>query len=176
MGLFGFISGTEKPDRFSEREIIIDNPLANKFDDSQPLPTILKTNENPVSHQVTRLVGTTLLNADGTKRQEIIPQCGPFEALELTQETAGSKKRNAIKVSRHTGEQVGYLAAKDGRMVWNLSQYEYQFRALGARITGGEGTGKAIGMDLILITAVPGIPEEEILRYINHLLLDGNGA
>lgn len=176
MGLFGFISGPEKPDPFNQKEIIVDNPLAKKFDDSQPLPTILKTNENPVSHQVTRLVGTTLINADGTRRQDIIPRCGPFETLELTQESTGNKKRNAIKVTRHTGEQIGYLGAKDGRMVWNHSQYDYHFRALVARITGGDGTGKAIGMDLILIIAVPGISEEEIRDYINHLLLDGNGA
>ncbi len=176
MGLFGFISGTEKRDPFSQREIIVDNPLAKKFDESQPLPAILKTNENPMSHQVTVLVGTTLLNADGTRRQDIIPRCGPFEPLVLKQETTGSKKRNAIKVTRHTGEQIGYLTAKEGRMVWNLSLYEYQFRALVARITGGDGTGKAIGMDLILITAIPGIPEEDIRDYINHLLLDGNGA
>ena len=86
------------------------------------------------------------------------PNADLLNRLELTQETAGTNsKRNAIKVTRHSGGQVGFLAATEGRMVWNLSLYEYQFRALVARITGGEGTGKAIGMDIILITAVPGI-------------------
>jgi hypothetical protein len=176
MGLFGFISGPEKRDPLSQKELIIDNPLANKFDDSKPLPTILKTNENPVSHRITRLVGVTLINGDGSRRQDIIPKCGPFEPLELIQETSANNKRNAIKVTRHTGEQIGYLTAKDGRMVWNLSYYDYNFRALAARITGGGGTGKAIGMDLILITAVPGISEEEIRDYINKLLIDGSGS
>jgi hypothetical protein len=174
MGLFAFIAAPEKSDPFTQFEIIVDNQLAKNFDDSEPLSSILKTNENPLSHQVTCLLGTTLVNVDGSKRQNIIPQCGPFELLELAQESNGSNKRNAIKVSRHTGEQIGYLDAKEGRMVWNHSRYDYKFRALAKRITGGNGN--AIGMDLILITAVPGITNEAINDYINDLLLDGNGA
>ena len=30
MGLFGFISGPEKPDPFNQKEIIVDNPLAKR--------------------------------------------------------------------------------------------------------------------------------------------------
>jgi hypothetical protein len=78
--------------------------------------------ESPTGNRVyfAQVHGITHKNADGTSRQDIIEGCREGEELALVPEPTNRFDRDAVKVCRANGEQLGYWAA-DGRMAGDLA-------------------------------------------------------
>jgi len=60
---------------------------------------------------VTKIVGVTYKNPDGTDRQKIIKKCKKGEPLKLVREPDNPVDEHAIAVFRETGEKIGYIAS-----------------------------------------------------------------
>jgi len=56
----------------------------------------------------TNIAGITYKNDDGSSREEIMKKCTIGEKLTLTH-TPIKQDKNAVKVTRYTGEQIGWL-------------------------------------------------------------------
>jgi len=57
---------------------------------------------------ITKVVGVTHKNSDGTDRQKILKDCKAGEQLALIHEPV-KQDQNAVKVCRQNGEQIGWL-------------------------------------------------------------------
>jgi hypothetical protein len=59
---------------------------------------------------LTKVVGDSHVNDDGSSRQEIITRCKPGDALTLKSEPHNQYDPNAVAVLTRNGEQIGYLS------------------------------------------------------------------
>ncbi len=64
-------------------------------------------------HEIlSRIVGVTGTNPDGSRRQALIKKCKLGERLILEREPGNSSDPNAIRIHNLRGEQLGYVAAR----------------------------------------------------------------
>lgn len=61
---------------------------------------------------ITKVVGVTFMNPDGTDRQKILSKCKIGEPLRLIREPDNPYDEDAIAVFRQSGEQIGYLPSR----------------------------------------------------------------
>lgn len=59
----------------------------------------------------TKIAGVTFENKDGTFRQDVLAKCRIGEELSLVREPDNPVDRNAIRIMRCNGEQLGYVPA-----------------------------------------------------------------
>ncbi|MBI4188424.1 MAG: HIRAN domain-containing protein [Chloroflexi bacterium] len=96
----------------------------------------------------TKVVGVTFNNDDGTSRQEILQKCSPGEGLILSHAPIPEDK-NAVKVSRATGEQVGWLSRWNAQEIAPILKRGQEVVAEIAAITGG-GDEQSLGCTIII--------------------------
>lgn len=65
----------------------------------------------------TKVTGVTYKNDDGSSRQTILGKCSNGETVDLIREPNNPHDRNAVKVCRKSGEQLGYVARDSAEMV-----------------------------------------------------------
>lgn len=58
----------------------------------------------------TKIVGVTKANPDGLNRQKILKRCRVGEKITLVRDTGNLHDKNAIKICRLSGEQLGWLS------------------------------------------------------------------
>ncbi|RTK97278.1 MAG: hypothetical protein EKK64_01740 [Neisseriaceae bacterium] len=81
-------------------------------------------------HIITRVVGVTFPNEDGTSRQHIIrDNCYVGQMVDLIHEEDNPRDKNAIKVCTSDGKQIGYIP-KDISSVLVRKSKDFDFYAL----------------------------------------------
>ncbi len=97
----------------------------------------------------TRIVGHEYANRDGTSRQELLRTAvHAGDPLRLVQETQNPE---AVRVSTHAGEQLGYLEAKLAIEVRRLVQEGRRTFAFAHEVTGGTDAQPSLGLLLRLV-------------------------
>lgn len=100
----------------------------------------------------TKVVGVTFANDDGMSRQLIISRCRVGEQLVLARDPENVYDRNAIKVCRLTGEQLGHLS-----------------RELAASIAGDVDEGARIEAEISDLTGgIPGKPTRGVNLLVHY--------
>jgi hypothetical protein len=87
----------------------------------------------------TRLYGVTFRNADGTKRQELIPHCRAGDPLSLIREPGNPYDRCAIAVRTQAGQQLGYIGYHESRELAAEIDAGRKVTCEIVRVTGGGG-------------------------------------
>jgi hypothetical protein len=96
---------------------------------------------------MTKIVGVTKKNDDGSKRQEILKKCKSGDILTLKREPENKYDRNAIAVFRDT-EQLGYLSKTNARELAKLMDTGKKLTATISEITGGEQDKPTYGCNI----------------------------
>src|SRR5947207_6362521 len=87
----------------------------------------------------TKLYGVTFRNADGGKRQEIIPRCQAGDPLLLVREPGNPHDRCAIAVCTQAGGQLGYIGYHQSRELAAEIDAGRKVTCEIVRVTGGGG-------------------------------------
>jgi hypothetical protein len=128
-----------------------------------------RSNVSKVSHFHTKIVGVTYQNFDGTDRQKLIRNCQVFETLTLDHEEDNPHDENAISVCRENGQRLGYLNAGLAKKVVSKSANGHRFAVFIKEITGG-GKGQSLGVNLLVVEAIPGVSDHQVYNYVNDLI------
>jgi len=126
------------------------------------------------AHLLTDIAGVSHKNADNTSRQRYLNKCEVFDRVILEHEEGNRHDRNAVKVMRETGEQIGYLpstVAGSWMKCWRSTedtQYSALIMSLGD-ITDGYGPKRILGGDILIVTARDIADEESISEYAEQL-------
>lgn len=97
----------------------------------------------------TKITGVTHHNKDGKSRQRLISQCQVGEELLLEREPDNRVDPNAIKISRVTGEQLGYIPAHVAAsgLAKNLDRGERPKCRI-VNLTGGDGLTRGVNIEI----------------------------
>ena len=126
----------------------------------------------PVRHFFTKVAGVSFKNDDGSDRQEILSTCSPLQTLRLEHEENNPYDSNAISVCTEDGRQIGHLFRDVAADVWWRMQHNFTYAAISANITGGTKGQPERGMNILLLVARPGVPQEEIESYLQSIMPD----
>ena len=99
-------------------------------------------------HFFANVVGESFRNEDGSDRQAIIPRCRVGERLTLKHEPDNPHDINAIRVLRHTGEQIGYLGREFAGEVVSRTAKGWGFHALWLASDEPVGPGPTVWLSL----------------------------
>jgi hypothetical protein len=98
---------------------------------------------------ITKVVGDSHLNDDGTSRQKIIAQCRAGERLVLRPEPTNRFDSNAVGVYRATGQQIGHLSRRRAAEVHSyLTHGRREMSAIITAITGGTAAKPYRGVNI----------------------------
>jgi len=121
-----------------------------------------------VRHFFTKVVGVTHTNNDGTNRQDIIDMCEEDERLVLEHQRDIPDHPYAIRVSRQSGEQLGYLRSGMGEEIVPKLEKGYKYISFVENITGGR-RGKSRGCNIVIIVGTSGATEQAMVDHWNTL-------
>ena len=126
-------------------------------------------NVHPVRRSpAARVAGIEYPNADGTDRQQIILRCQRLEQLLLEHESGNPYDKNAIKICRRTGEQIGYVPRKLASKIMSRVKQGYEHAAIFLEPGNDPHSGDA---RFILVIAKPGVTNEEVQRYCERRIV-----
>ena len=131
-----------------------------------------RSHDSRVRHFHTKIAGVTHKNTDGTDRQKFISKCQLLETLVLDHEGDNPHDRNAVRVCRGNGQQLGYLNAELAEEIARKSEKGYRFAAFIKDITGGKRKGHSFGVNLLILQAEPGIGDHHVKEHLNQLIRD----
>ncbi|HEY3244520.1 MAG TPA: HIRAN domain-containing protein [Phycisphaerae bacterium] len=120
-----------------------------------------------IDHNQLSVAGESHDNDDGTSRQAIIRNCALGEELKFEREPQNPYDKNAVRVLRQTGEQIGYLFREDARRVTRLAKKNYKFGGFVSFI--GNAENGMLGLCIELVEASPDEPESRIDPYMVEL-------
>ena len=119
------------------------------------------------------VAGIAYPNEDGTSRMGIIDRCTQFEHLTIIPEPDNPHDRNAIKVCRKTGEQLGYIERELAAEIAEKLQFGFGFctvfREKARRYDAEEAR-------IILIIYEPGVTRTERAAYCQRWLRPREGS
>ena len=95
-----------------------------------------------------KIAGVSHANPDGTERQDIIKNCKVGEVLLLLLDPDNPVSKTAVKVSRVSGEQLGYLPSRLGGEVYRLLIKDQPVHAHISDITGGTSEAPTRGVNI----------------------------
>jgi hypothetical protein len=121
--------------------------------------------DSGVSHFFTKAVEVSERNPDGVGRQVIIVLLSPSEPLRLAHEPANPHDPNAIAVLNAAGERIGYLDSELAARIVERTRLGCQYHAFVKEVTTGEAQA-AVGVNLLIIEAKPGVPYDKVRTYI----------
>ena len=107
-----------------------------------------------------KIIGITDRNRDGSDRQAIAAQCQARERLILARDLERSVKPNAIRVSRLSGEQLGYLPGHRLRRIAQRTARGWRYAAVITELTGGTARRPARGINLAVFVGKRGVSDE----------------
>ena len=129
----------------------------------------INTGNERVSHFFTKLVGVTFQNDDGSDRQTIISECSPFEVLQMDHEEDNPHDPNAVRVCTQGGQQLGHLSRELAVEVIDKSKKGFGFALIILEITGGTRNQPTRGVNVIVVVAEPGVPDQEGQEYLDSI-------
>jgi len=118
-----------------------------------------------IKHFYTKVVGVTHENRDGRRRQDIIPCCHEGEQLEMVHEPDNPHDKNAIKVCRLNGDQLGYIRRELAEDIIKRLRNGYSFSVLLKNITVGD---ECLGANLLILQLEPGATVDDAIRYVHN--------
>jgi hypothetical protein len=124
---------------------------------------------NSIYHFYTKVVGISHLNDDGSDRQDIARKCRPWESLSLIHDESNPHDKNAIRVMRENGEQLGYLSSDLAAEVVERTKAGYSYIVLVKDITGGKGQKRNCGINLLVVVASHAVTSQQAAEYINSV-------
>lgn len=107
-----------------------------------------------------KIIGITDPNRDGSDRQAIAAQCRAGERLVVDRELEDSVNPHAIRVSRLSGEQLGYLPRHRLRRIAHRIARGWRYAAVITELIGGTPRKPSRGVKLAVFVARPGVPDE----------------
>jgi hypothetical protein len=119
-------------------------------------------------HWHTKVAGVT-----HGKRQKVISQCQRLESLMLETEDDNPADRNAIKVIRANGQQLGYINADMAPEIRRDVKAGCLFAVYLTNITGGEPNKPTFGANLMIVRGDPGATQAGLAAYIRSIESEG---
>lgn len=99
----------------------------------------------------TKIVGVTQKNDDGADRQKILKKCKKGELVTLIRDPKNAYDKNAIKICRESGGQLGWI---DAGLAINLSLAidleRYSMKGEIANLTGGGGKTRGCNLKMTI--------------------------
>jgi len=120
-----------------------------------------------IKHLFTKVVGVTYENDDGTSRQAILGKCGVLEGLHLQHDKNNPHDKNAVRVLRENGEQLGFLERNVAEDVVRDGERGYQYTLLITDLIEAEGNRHA---DIVLVWMGPGVSKGQASTYLKQVL------
>jgi len=145
----------------------IDADVAKRF----PPPMAVRVS-NDIKHFYTKVAGVSYLNDDGTNRQIIARKCRRGDVLLLAPEENNPHDKNAVRVLRKNGEQLGYLTARCATGVATNISHGYKYGVFVTNLTGGTSRKPTRGVNLIVFEAGPDVSDKQIETYVSRVGLD----
>lgn len=119
-----------------------------------------------LQHIFTKVAGVSFPNDDGSERQQIIRLCQRGEILELVHEPTNRFSRNAIKVLRQTGQQLGHVPEKWAGHLCDMMDDGWDLSARITGVTGGELGKDFRGVNIAVFYAKPTVTNGEYDAYV----------
>jgi len=114
----------------------------------------------------TKIAGVSHTNPDGTDRQGLIRRCSVGEFLRLVREPANPYDRNAVKVLRHNGDQLGYIPSHV--LATGLARDMDRGVSYRAEITALTGRNKAtLGVNIRVVEGEIALPAQSAQPKVN---------
>ncbi len=123
-------------------------------------------------HIISKVVGVTYPNDDGTERQDVIARCNEGEQLILQHDKENRFSEVATKVLRTTGEQLGHLPDS---IAWDLYDTLHEnagWSVMGVtlNLTGGTPEKPTRGCNILLVLFAEGTTNEELNAYLSRVI------
>ena len=107
-----------------------------------------------------KIIGITDHSREGSDRQAIAAQCRAGERLVIAREPEHPVNPNAIRVSRLSGEQLGYLPRHRLRRIAHRIARGWHYAGVSTGLTGGTPRKPSRGVNLAVFVGKPGVPDE----------------
>ncbi len=118
----------------------------------------------------TYVSGVTFKNSDGSSRQDVIIDCKPKEQLQLIRDRENPRDRNAIKVCRANGDQLGFLSGEVAAKCAPRIEKGYIYVAFVKNIEEFERNERPmLGMNILVVAASPGVDVAGAWAYVESL-------
>lgn len=147
----------------------------NVSDDVTPEKINKLTADRPIRHYHTNVVGVTFENADGSDRQEILSRCNILEHLVFEHDDRNRHHKNAVRVVRNNGEQIGHLNRDLADEVMAKSREGYTFSVFIKNLGGGPDSGENYWAKLLILEGKPGATPIDAEEYEKHLDMSDAG-
>lgn len=108
--------------------------------------------EMPENEFYSKIAGVTHNNPDGTSRQKLLEFCKDGEELQFIREPENAYDKNAIKICRGSGEQLGYTRSELAADLAPRIDAGEKIRVFVSEITGGEQDTSTRGCNIKIIT------------------------
>jgi len=120
-------------------------------------------------HFLTKLVGVSHENEDGTARQSIIRKLQPREMLFLHHDPDNRYDPNAMRVCRKSKEQIGYLNRELAAEVVQRVREGYRYAVFVSSLTGGTPHLPTRGVNVLVIASAPEATADEVRSYMDQI-------
>ena len=117
----------------------------------------------------TRVVGVTYANADGTRRQAIIPHCNAGDIVRLVPEPTNPQDPNALMVCRENGDHIGYIGADLAHEIRERSERGWQYAAFIEDVDGGTERAATYGVLLAIAVGRSDVDRGRFDAYVDKL-------
>ena len=122
-----------------------------------------------ITHSFTKVAGVTYLNRDVSSRQEAIQRCCSHEQLFLEPEPENLYDRNAVRVVRETGEQLGYLPATLAASVAVDLRDGWTYVGYVAFVLPPDDMYDTYGLEILLVAVPPTATDADYQRFMDQL-------
>jgi single-stranded-DNA-specific exonuclease len=122
-----------------------------KDDSDEALERELEANPDVETWIFSKIAGVTFDNPDGVCRQSILPRCKFEDPLILEWERDNPLSKEALKLSRKTGEQLGYINARLAHDVLERILAGELWAVYIKEITGGTEDRPTLGANIVLV-------------------------
>lgn len=126
------------------------------------------TRHMPLRFTYSNVAGISFMNDDFSERQQIAALCEPGEYLVFQPDPDNSYSVYAIRVSRTTNQQLGYVPESLAMILSEEIRLGYKVYGLIAEKTGG-GEGMHYGINFIFFLAKPDVTIEAVTDYIREV-------
>ena len=109
-------------------------------------------------------------NDNGSSRQSVIKKCRVGEHLDLLHDRKNRYDKNAIKVCRTNGSQLGFLDSDLAGDIAEETKAGYFFTAYVSSLTGGTIRKPNRGCNILVVRFEESIPADVVTAYAESVL------
>ena len=120
-----------------------------------------------IRHFHSKVAGVTHANPNGINRQDLLPILTPGEELLIEPEPENLADRQAIRLVRKVDDvQIGYVKRELCKEIHQKLRNGWTIRAFVHEVTGGEGSAKNFGCNIVYGVGPPGTTPDAVGDHV----------